>query len=412
MRKRKKKILEAGGGGEAAAVDGEPEETGVEPASGNELMEETRHEAAPAPEKPVRNFFDLAPEEIAAHKPAQPGAIIAAAAPRKRKYGKLLRAGGACIAAAGIVTLLVLFWPAPGAKVPDLVGKMLGEAMRKAGAAGFETRVDAWEYSDTHSDGVILSQEPKGGKTSARGIEVSLVVSKGPKPESVEPPAPASSPQPSDGNLPGPLSGKIVCIDPGHQVPTGQDEWVDPGMTKRNPPQPGERGAATGNAEHLLSLDVSLKLKSLLEKDGIEVVITRESGDVDVTDVTRAEMANAAAADLLVSVHFNFSEDPEKKGTSTLYPARNKWTDPIYEKSKTAALFIEEETAKSCTTEDLGIFPMTEMTLFNWSRVPVVETLPVFISNPEEDSELAKDDFRWKVAWGIRNGIIEYFNRP
>jgi N-acetylmuramoyl-L-alanine amidase len=41
-----------------------------------------------------------------------------------------------------------------------------------------------------------------------------------------------------------------------------------------------------------------------------------------------------------------------------------------------------------------------------------VESQPAFLSNPRDDSLLAQDDFRWKVAWGLRNGIIKCMENP
>ena len=33
-----------------------------------------------------------------------------------------------------------------------------------------------------------------------------------------------------------------------------------------------------------------------------------------------------------------------------------------------------------------------------------------FLSNPEEEQQLLNDEYQNKLAWGIFNGIIEYFN--
>ena len=34
-----------------------------------------------------------------------------------------------------------------------------------------------------------------------------------------------------------------------------------------------------------------------------------------------------------------------------------------------------------------------------------------FLSNPEEDQQLLDDEYQDKLAWGIYNGIIEYFTK-
>jgi len=94
----------------------------------------------------------------------------------------------------------------------------------------------------------------------------------------------------------------------------------------------------------------------------------------------------------------------------TLYPARSRWTESLYENSKQAALLVQEELVKSSGLDDLGVKSASDNPGFNWSKVPVVETQAGFLSNEEDDRLLADDQFRWKVAWGLRNGIRKYLN--
>jgi N-acetylmuramoyl-L-alanine amidase len=44
--------------------------------------------------------------------------------------------------------------------------------------------------------------------------------------------------------------------------------------------------------------------------------------------------------------------------------------------------------------------------------VPATEVLVAYLSNKEEDKLLATDEFRWKAAWGIRNGIVKFLTNP
>jgi N-acetylmuramoyl-L-alanine amidase len=183
-------------------------------------------------------------------------------------------------------------------------------------------------------------------------------------------------------------------------------------MTRKDTPEPEIRGATTGNAEYMVNLDIATKLKDLLEKDGMKVVMTRDTNEVEISNATRAEIANNANADLYMRIHCANSDDPFIKGTQTLYPAESNWTGSIYQQSKEAALFVQAEVIKSCGTEDLGIVPAHDLAGFNWSRVPVVQAEPGYLSSPRDDTLLAQDDFRWKVAWGLRNGIIKYLSSP
>jgi N-acetylmuramoyl-L-alanine amidase len=249
-----------------------------------------------------------------------------------------------------------------------------------------------------------------------KGSGIALEVSKGSRPEtgavSGTPGAVATSPTGQENASAGPLSSKTITVDAGHQaLPAGQ-EWSDPGMSKRVLPDEGGRGVATGNAEYLVTMDTALKLKSLLEKDGVNVVMTRETGTIDLPDVIRADIANNAKSDLYVRIHSGNSNEPAKSGISTLYPVNSRWTQEFYERSKQAALLIQEELVKSCGLDDLGVAAGNDLPGFNWSKVPVVQTEAGFLTNEKDDKLLAEDQFRWKVAWGLRNGILKYLNNP
>jgi N-acetylmuramoyl-L-alanine amidase len=91
-----------------------------------------------------------------------------------------------------------------------------------------------------------------------------------------------------------------IVIDPGHG---GHD--------------PGASG--NGVTESELVLDVSLRLKKLLEKEpGIEVVMTRDT-DVFIPLEQRTAIANRESADLFLSIHANASRNPKARGVETYF---------------------------------------------------------------------------------------------
>ncbi|MBQ6102277.1 MAG: N-acetylmuramoyl-L-alanine amidase, partial [Kiritimatiellae bacterium] len=79
-----------------------------------------------------------------------------------------------------------------------------------------------------------------------------------------------------------------ICIDPGHG-------GSDPGAASRD----GK------TAESVLTLDVSRRVRALLEADGFDVQLTRWDAATDQTLEERAAKARRWKADAFVSVHFN-----------------------------------------------------------------------------------------------------------
>jgi|GEM_PF-236683 N-acetylmuramoyl-L-alanine amidase len=95
------------------------------------------------------------------------------------------------------------------------------------------------------------------------------------------------------------LTVRTVFIDAGHG-------GRDPG-TNHN-----------GVLERAISLDVALTLGRLLEANGLDVVYSR-TGDKSVSLRERTVMANAAGADLFVSIHVNANDDASVQGFETYY---------------------------------------------------------------------------------------------
>lgn len=388
---------------EAETADDAPVEDGPAAVAGTESPKPGTGKASAA-DHGGRGFFDLAPDEVAAYR--APAALVV---PRRRIPWRPIAKVLGVLAALGVITALVLLlWPSSGKGVPDYVGKTVTEAMESARSRGYRPSVSRWEYSRKHSDGVVLEQNPAPGKNVARGSSIELVVSKGARPEAeisgtVDLGTATSSTPP-----PNPFAAKVVVIDPGHQSLPPSNEWSDPDMTRRVPGEPVLRGITTGNLEDRVALDIATKLKTLLEKDGITVVLTRDKGDIDLPDTTRAEMANDARANLLLRIHMAGSRDPMMSGVVTLYPAKTKYTADFYEKSKSAALLIQQELVKSTSATDYGVEDRHDHPAFNWSHVPVVETEVGYLTSPADDLSLNEDAYRGKVAQGIRNGVIKF----
>ena len=98
------------------------------------------------------------------------------------------------------------------------------------------------------------------------------------------------------------LRVKRVVIDPGHG---GKD--------------PGTIGKVKGLPEKEVVLDVSLRLKALLEKGSdLEVILTRQN-DTFLSLEERTALANSRHADLFISVHANAAKNRSASGLETFW---------------------------------------------------------------------------------------------
>jgi N-acetylmuramoyl-L-alanine amidase len=79
---------------------------------------------------------------------------------------------------------------------------------------------------------------------------------------------------------------------------------------------PGAQGSGVVEAE--LVLDVALRLNKLVQKQGIEVVMTRDS-DVFIPLEERTAIANREGADLFLSIHANAARNPKARGVETYF---------------------------------------------------------------------------------------------
>lgn len=93
------------------------------------------------------------------------------------------------------------------------------------------------------------------------------------------------------------LAVKRVVIDPGHG-------GSDPGAMMR------------GMREKEITLDIARRFAALLRADGFEAVLTRE-GDDTLTLHQRVQAANAAKADVFISIHVNSIPTPDRRGVET-----------------------------------------------------------------------------------------------
>jgi len=233
-------------------------------------------------------------------------------------------------------------------------------------------------------------------------------------------------------NQPAPAKPKpieTICIDPGH----GGEDLGAIGKSKLQ--------------EKNVTLQISQKLKKLIEsRTGLRVIMTRDK-DSEVSLNTRASIANNQLAQMFISIHANSSFRKSAYGSETYFVSLQAtdqeslelaqkenqnmedpgetikndelkmilWnmaqTEYIRESSKLAE-YIQNELNELLDTRDRGVKQAPFRVLMR-TAMPAILIETAFISNASEEKKLKNEEFLDKIAFAIYNGIskfIYYYN--
>lgn len=177
-------------------------------------------------------------------------------------------------------------------------------------------------------------------------------------------------------------------------------------------------GAVSDNgvSEADINLKIVLKLQQLLEQSGAEVILTRsdENAIYDLDKKTlrdkknsdiknRVKIGNNSSADIFVSIHLNKIPQSQYSGWQTFFKDGN-------EDSKKLATSIQNNLNEAIQKENKRE-PLKINNIYIIKKVEIPTTIVEcgFLSNPEEEKLLQQDEYQDKLAWGIYNGIMQYF---
>ncbi len=182
------------------------------------------------------------------------------------------------------------------------------------------------------------------------------------------------------------VSKKKVCIDPGHG-------GTDPGAVGQN-----------GAKEKDVVLQISLQVKKVLERNGIDVVMTREkdivSGKLVIAD--RCKIANNANVDYLVSIHANADGDRDDQtgfGTET-------WAYSTTSAGYPLAKAVQKELIAANGLADRGV-KVKAWDILKGTKAPAILVETAFINNSAEERLLTDAVFQKLTAEAIAKGIVQ-----
>lgn len=191
---------------------------------------------------------------------------------------------------------------------------------------------------------------------------------------------------------------KKVCLDPGHGVEIA-----------------GKCSPDKTYYEHEFNLDLAKRIKTILERHGLEVTLTRTDehalGLNSTTDCNaRVKLANAITGlDLYVSIHTNAAGNDgwySAKGLSAITSAagdtaaRNMAANAIIARFKAAEITLRNPTL----IHDIDLIVLRK------TDAPAVLIEHGFHTNKEEVELLKSSAYRDKLAMAECKGILDYLN--
>ena len=188
----------------------------------------------------------------------------------------------------------------------------------------------------------------------------------------------------------------VVVIDAGHG-------GMDPGKVGIN-----------DALEKEINLSIAMRLKTLLEQNGVLVVMTRQE-DKDLASENasnrknedlreRVKLIQETAPALMVSIHQNSYPEADVDGAQVFYYSAS-------EEGKLLGKVVQEQLKSELDDGNHRVAKANkDYYLLKKSGCPAVIVECGFLSNPKEAELLTTEEYQEKLAFAIHLGIMEYLN--
>ncbi|HEY5583510.1 MAG TPA: N-acetylmuramoyl-L-alanine amidase [Ruminiclostridium sp.] len=193
---------------------------------------------------------------------------------------------------------------------------------------------------------------------------------------------------------------KTVILDAGHG---GED--------------PGAVSDYSGLKEKDVNLAIVMMIKTLLEKDNYNVILTRDADQLVYTTETknilqkrkedltrRKKIMDESSADIVVSIHLNKFPQAQYHGAQVFFPPNSPDSQKLAnELQNSVRLNVDNANDRASLVKKDPI-----MILKNLKTTTVVVECG-FLSNSDEEKKLATEDYQNKLAAAIKGGVDNYF---
>jgi N-acetylmuramoyl-L-alanine amidase len=185
------------------------------------------------------------------------------------------------------------------------------------------------------------------------------------------------------------LAGKVVVIDPGHG---GSDRGT----------------VAHGREEAAVAESLATRLDGRLQASGVRTLLTR-GPDSCPTDAERAQLANDAGADLLVSLHCDHADSPLANGVASYHCGTGTGTTSTV--GEQLASLVQREVVSRTDLLDCHVHPKT-WDLLRLTQMPAVRVELGHLTSPRDAARLADPAFIDTVAEALLVAVQRLYHPP
>jgi N-acetylmuramoyl-L-alanine amidase len=186
------------------------------------------------------------------------------------------------------------------------------------------------------------------------------------------------------------LSDKLIILDPGHG---GSDRGV----------------VAGGLDEAGVVEDLAARIEGRLTATGVLAFLSR-GADLEYDETERAAFANAAEADLLISLHCDGTSSAHASGVATYFYGR-EGSAHYSDVGERLADLVRREIVARTDLVDCGTHPKT-WDILRRTRMPAVRLEIGYLTNAGDAARLADPSFRDTVAEAVVAAVQRLYLPP